>query len=211
MSINPDELINIEGMGGITPFERPVAGQSLTNDPDSKYPWEKPPEFTEVQGAIMSILADSYEKETYEMIALSIADGMPVGDLTSMILQAGFQEGKWNPDLMLMLIEPTMYILASIAEQCDIDYLLYRGDSLESYDNENEEETEEKELEVLKKIKQEGEDKLNFKDVKIKKITAESVPEKALEVIEDFEPPKELVSLLARKKEESNNSLLERT
>ena len=96
-------------------------------------------------------------------------------------------------------------LLASIAEQCDIDYLLYRGDSLESYDNENEEETEEKELEVLKKIKQEGEDKLNFKDVKIKKITAESVPEKALEVIEDFEPPKELVSLLARKKEESNN------
>ena len=211
MSINPDELINIEGMGGVTPFERPVAGQSLTNDPDSKYPWEKPPEFTEVQGALMSILADSYEKETYKMIALSIADGMPVGDLTSMILQAGFQEGKWNPDLMLMLIEPTMYILASIAEQCDIDYLLYRGDSLESYDNENEEETEEKELEVLKKIKQEGEDKLNFKDVKIKKITAESVPEKALEVIEDFEPPKELVSLLARKKEESNNSLLERT
>jgi len=212
MSINPDELINIEGMGGITPFERPVAGQSLTNDPDSKYPWEKPPEFTEVQGAIMSILADSYEKETYEMVALSIADGMPVGDLASMILQAGFQEGKWNPDLMLMLIEPTMYILASIAEQCDIDYLLYRGDTLESYEDEEDESVkDEKTLSNFKEINKGFQKELGFKDLKVSKITKDSVPEEALEVIEDFEPPKELVSLLARKKEESNNSLLERT
>jgi len=211
MSINPDELINIEGMGGITPFERPVSGQSLTNDPDSKYPWEKPPEFTEVQGAIMSILADSYEKETYEMVALSIADGMPVGDLASMILQAGFQEGKWNPDLMLMLIEPTMYILASIAEQCDIDYLLYRGDTFESYNEEDEEEIEKQTLTNFKDMNSKMRQELKFKDLKVSKITKDSVPEEALEVIEDFEPPKELVSLLARKKEESNNSLLERT
>jgi hypothetical protein len=33
----------------------------------------------------------------------------------------------------------------------------------------------------------------------------------ARKVIEDFEPPQEVVSLLARRKEESNNSLLERT
>ena len=211
MSINPDELINIEGMGGITPFERPVSGQSLTNDPDSKYPWEKPPEFTEVQGALMSILADSYEKETYKMLALSIADGMPVGDLTSMILQAGFQEGKWNPDLMLMLIEPTMYILASIAEQCDIDYLLYRGDTFESYNEEDEEEIEKQTLTNFKDMNSKMRQELKFKDLKVSKITKDSVPEEALEVIEDFEPPKELVSLLARKKEESNNSLLERT
>ena len=31
------------------------------------------------------------------------------------------------------------------------------------------------------------------------------------EVIEDFEPPEEVVSLLAQRKEEKNNSLLERT
>ena len=210
MSINPDELINIEGMGGITPFERPISGQSLTNSPDSKYPWEKPPEFTEVQGATMSILADSYEKETYKMIALSIADGMPVGDLASMILQAGFQEGKWNPDLMLMLIEPTMYILAAIAEQCDIDYLLYRGDTLESY-KDDEEEIEKQTLTNFKDMNSKMRQELKFKDLKPSQITKDSVPEEALEVIEDFEPPKELVSLLARKKEESNNSLLERT
>ena len=52
---------------------------------------------------------------------------------------------------------------------------------------------------------------LKFKDLKPTQITKQAVPEEALEVIEDFEPPQEVVSLLARKKEESKNSLLERT
>ena len=137
MSINTDELINIDAIGGRTPFERPISGQSLTNSPDSRYPWEQPPIYTDLVNAITSIVADSYEKETYEMIALSLADGMPVGDLAAMILQVGFQEGKWNPDLMVLLIEPTMYILAAIAEQCGVDYLLYRGDSFDSYDEDD--------------------------------------------------------------------------
>ena len=211
MSINPDELINIDAMGGRTPFERATPGQSLTNDPDTKYAWEQPPKYTDVPSATIDIVADSYEKETYEMIALTLADGMPVGSLASLILQAGFQEGKWNPDLMMLLIEPTMYILAAIAEQCGIDYLLYEGDSYESYD-EDDEANEQKSLEVLGKIKQDSSDRLKFKDLKPNKITKESVPQEALEMIENFEPPQEVVSLLERRKEENeNNSLLERT
>ena len=210
MSINPDELINVEGFGGRTPFERPVPGQSLTNDPDTKYPWEQPPKFTNVSSATMEIVADSYEKETYEMIALTLADGMPVGSLASIILQTGFQEGKWNPDLMMLLIEPTMYILAAIAEQCGIDYLLYEGDSYESYD-EDEEENNNKSLEDIKNINSQMGQHLKFKDLKPSQITKQSVPEEALEMVENFEPPQELVSLLEKRKEEKNNSLLERT
>ncbi len=56
MSINPDELINVEAFGGRTPFERPIPGQSLTNDPDTKYPWEQPPMYTDIETAVMSIV-----------------------------------------------------------------------------------------------------------------------------------------------------------
>lgn len=210
MSINPDELINIDAMGGRTPFERPVPGQSLTNDPDSKRPWEQPPIYTDLENAVMSIVADSYEKETYKMIALSLADGMPVGSMASMILQAGFQEGKWNPDLMMLLIEPTMYILAAIAEQCGIDYLLYEGDTFESYE-EDEEEIDRQTATNFKDMNAKMRQELKFKDLRPAQITKQAVPEEALEVIEDFEPPKEVVSLLERRKEERNNSLLERT
>ena len=210
MSINPNELINIDAMGGRTPFERPIPGQSLTNDPDFKRPWEQPPIYTDLENAVMSIVADSYEKETYKMIALSLADGMPVGNLAAMILQAGFQEGKWNPDLMMLLIEPTMYILAAIAEQCGIDYLLYEGDTFESYE-EDEEEIDRQSLTNLKDMNSKMREELTFKKLRPSKISPESVPEEAKEIIEDFEPPKEVVSLLERRKKESNNSLLERT
>jgi len=210
MSINPDELINVEAFGGRTPFERPVPGQSLTNDPDTKYPWEQPTIYTDIESAVMSIVNDSYEKETYKMIALTLADGMPVGSMASMILQSGFQEGKWNPDLMMLLIEPTMYILSAIAEQCGIDYLLYEGDTFESYD-EDEEEIDRQTATNLKDMNVKMKENLKFKDLKPTQITKQAVPEEALEVIEDFEPPEEVVSLLAQRKEEKNNSLLERT
>lgn len=209
MSINTDELINIDEMGGRTPFERPVPGQSLTNSPDSKYPWEQPPIYTDLKTAILSIVADSYEKETYRNIVLSIADGIPVGDIASMILIHGFQEGKWNPDLMMLLIEPTIYILASMAEQCGVDYLLYRGDTFESYED-NEEEIEKQSLINLKDMNSKMKEELTFKKLRPSKISPKSVPKEAKEIIEDFEPPKEIISLLERRKEEDNQSLLER-
>jgi hypothetical protein len=210
MSINPDELINVEAFGGRTPFERPIPGQSLTNDPDTKYPWEQPTLYTDIETATMAIVEKSYEEENYRMIALTLAEGMPVGNLAAMILQSGFEEGQWNPDLMMLLIEPTMYILSSIAEQCGIDYLLYEGDTFESYE-EDEEEIDKQTVTNLKDMNVKMKETLKFKNLRPSQITKQSVPEEALEIIEDFEPPQEVVSLLARKKEESNNSLLERT
>ena len=35
-------------------FERPMPGQSLTNDPNQPWPWEKAPEFTNLDDAIES-------------------------------------------------------------------------------------------------------------------------------------------------------------
>ena len=36
-------------------------------------------------------------------------------------------EGLFNPDLMLLLIEPTMYLLIAIAEENDIEPVVYEG------------------------------------------------------------------------------------
>ena len=210
MSFNTDELINVEAFGGRSPFERPIPGQSLTNSPDSKYPWEQPPVYTDIEAATIAIVEKSYEKENYKMIALTLAEGMPVGSLAAMILQSGFEEGQWNPDLMMLLIEPTMYILAAIAEQCGIDYLLYEGDTFESYE-EDEEEIEKQTATNFKDMNSKMRQELKFKDLRPAQITRESVPEEALDIMENLEPPQEVLSLLERRKEESNNSLLERT
>ena len=57
-----------------------------------------------------------------------IDDGTALMDITQGILFKGFTEGKWNPDLMMMLAEPTTYMLMALAERADIDFKVYKGE-----------------------------------------------------------------------------------
>ena len=76
---------------------------------------------------------------------------------------------------------------------------MYEGDTFESYD-EDEEEIDRQTATNLKDMNSAMRQELKFKNLKPSQITKQSVPEEALEVIEDFEPPEEVISLLARKK-----------
>ena len=40
-----------------------------------------------------------------------INEGTPLDEMAQVILYKGYTEGLWNPDLMLTLIEPTIYLL----------------------------------------------------------------------------------------------------
>ena len=44
-----------------------------------------------------------------------------VNAIAQMVLTDGFKTGKFNPDLMLNLLEPTMYMLMAIAEKSGIE------------------------------------------------------------------------------------------
>ena len=46
---------------------------------------------------------------------------VPIGDITNIIIYKGFTQGLWNPDLAILLIEPLMYLLYSIAVKAGID------------------------------------------------------------------------------------------
>ncbi len=63
--------------------------------------------------------------------------------------------------------------------------LLYEGDTFESYD-EDEEEIDKQSVENLKNMNVKMRENLKFKDLRPTQITKQSVPEEALEVIEDF-------------------------
>ena len=45
-------------------------------------------------------------------------------DIVQIFLTKGFQEGLFNPDMMLMIAEPLAYILISLAERADIDFVI---------------------------------------------------------------------------------------
>jgi len=120
-----------EGLDYLMNKGRPVPGQSLTSDPNAPRPWEKPPRFTEVEPALDYLFVELTEPEVYDSLMNILREGLPIGDLTQVILKDGFEKGLWNPDLMLLLIEPVMYILVALAEKAKVEYKLYAGEDEE--------------------------------------------------------------------------------
>ena len=119
------EEYNQEGVNAIATAGKPIPGQSLANNPDEPRPFEQPPEFTDFREALNYLAEELLEPEIYEGLVTGIGQGVPITDVTLQLLQAGFQEGKWNPDMFMMLIEPTMYLLLALAEKAGIEPRLY--------------------------------------------------------------------------------------
>jgi|TARA_R100001082_G_scaffold82328_2_gene49183 hypothetical protein len=176
---------------------RPIPGQSLTNSPEQPYNWEKPAEYTNPKEAMLYTFEILTEPETTANILLSISKGISVIDIASIILYQGFTEGKWNPDLMTLLMEPTMYMIMALAEKAEIKY------KLDSADDDDVEEilgdkavaAVEKEVNNLDAIRRKA----------VQRVSPQSVPEDVREVIEQT---KIQPSLLEQVKQEQNNSLL---
>ena len=176
---------------------RPIPGQSLTNSPEQPYNWEKPAEYTNPKEAMLYTFEILTAPETTANILLSISKGISVIDIASIILYQGFTEGKWNPDLMTLLMEPTMYMIMALAEKAEIKY------KLDSADDDDVEEilgdkavaAVEKEVNNLDAIRRKA----------VQRVSPQSVPEDVREVIEQT---KIQPSLLEQVKQEQNNSLL---
>ncbi len=168
-----NELVDLKTQGSVIP------GQSLTNDPDKPYAWETPPEFTNPHEAIDYILVTLLEPETIKNISKSLTAGASLIDITNVLLYSGFTGGKWTPDLMILLMEPTIYILMAIAERLDVEYLI---------DNEDEDDTLVAGADVAAVLSSEPEQPEIFKEmesqIKEKDFTPAKIPKSILEKVE---------------------------
>jgi hypothetical protein len=112
---------------GTNPFNNPTPGESLTRDPEQKFPWEQPPQLTEVEPVIKEIFINITQKEKLLELLHLLRKGTPVDELTQVILYRGMTQGIYNTDLMMLLIEPVMYLIIAIAEEYEIDPVIYEG------------------------------------------------------------------------------------
>ena len=104
-------------------FQRPIPGQSLTNDPENPAAYERPPQFTNAKQAQEWIFSNLIQEETYvPMMSLLDSGEASIMELTQNLLYQGFRAGKWNPDMMLLLAEPTAYMFMALAERAEIDF-----------------------------------------------------------------------------------------
>ena len=103
-----------------TKTERPIAGESLTNDPSTPLPFEKPPKFTSKEEAVEYFFDYVTAEDRYFEIIDVLDEGVTVMELVELILVSSFRNGEINPDLMMLIAEPLAYILISLAEKENI-------------------------------------------------------------------------------------------
>ena len=195
------EVKNQEILDHLGKMEGPIPGQSLTNSPDEPAPWERPPTYTTMNEAMHSLFDILTEEEMYIDVVSAIGQGMPIINLTEVILTDGFQKGAWNPDLMIQLIEPTMYMLMSMAEKAGVKYKIDEED-----DPDMEEATPEENLNIMRNLTKLSEERIKGSN----KLPQEVLPREIAQQIENIEVPE---SLLSKPSEpipttETNNSLL---
>ena len=184
-----------EFLGNSLATGKAVPGQSLTNSPEQPYKWEQPPEFVNTKEASLYVFSVLTTPETVPNLLESVANGVGVVDLASIVLYSGFLEGKWNPDLMTLLMEPTMYMIMALAEKANIKYVVDTGDADKEPEitGEQQEKTFKRGLTALEEIKNQT----------VNRINPQTIPVEVREQIEQIELPKGLLE-----KQEQPNSLL---
>ena len=115
------------------PFDGPIAGQSLTDEPGN-YPWEHPPQYTDVD-EILDKMYDTLTKPTIARQLISMLDaGVPVEAIVRVITFGGFMEWKFNPDVGFTIIEPLMNLVSAIGIRAGVTNLRLSLDDLGSDD-----------------------------------------------------------------------------
>ena len=112
---------------GRNPFNAPLPGESLTKDPDQKFPWEQNPEINDVDTAIKEVFINLTERDTLVELLNILNNGQPVDEIAQIVAYRGMSVGKYNSDLMLLLLEPIMYLIIAIAEEYEIEPVIYEG------------------------------------------------------------------------------------
>ena len=170
------------GLGDLAiddPFNSPTPGESLTKTPEEKFPWEQASEYTEVRPFMEDLFLQLTEdKDRYVKLLVSFLQQVSIADTTQMLLYTSWRAGKINTDLMLLLIEPVMYLLIAMAEQAEIEPVIY--------DEENVDEPSQEDADLYVEQSQ----KIN--EMKPEKIRKSSVEPSLLAKVEDLPTAEEV-------------------
>ena len=88
----------------INPFNAPIPGQGLTDEPGN-YPWEHPPQFPEIEDAADFIYERLSDPKQLKRLLTMMRIGVPIEALVKVITFSGFLEGKFTVDVA-KLLEP---------------------------------------------------------------------------------------------------------
>ena len=113
----------------VSRFNAPIPGESMTNSPANPKSWGRPPQHVDEDDVMKELYLLLTDSGNLQPLINLIDEGTPLDEIAQVILYQGYTTGKYNPDLMILLIEPTLFLLISIADYAEIkDYVLYEGE-----------------------------------------------------------------------------------
>ena len=111
----------------INPFNAPIPGQSLTDEPGN-YPWEHTPTHPEIEDAAEHVYKNLQKKKNTKRLVVLLKMGIPIEALTKVTTFSGFLEGKWTVDTAKLLEPVVAMMITSIAEIGKIPAKVSLGD-----------------------------------------------------------------------------------
>jgi len=109
------------------PFAAPIPGHSLTED-NTKWAWGNPQKVVDPEKALtQAIRGVKSPKLQLEMVKLLMV-GTSVEVLVEGYLLQAFHEGRFGPDVGLLIKAPLALYIASIAEEANIPYRFFEND-----------------------------------------------------------------------------------
>ena len=188
-------MLDQQAIETMRPFDGPIPGQSLTNSPESQAAHEGPPEYTNVREATQAIFMSLLEEEMLMEVSRMMANGTPIADITKMLLVSGLSQGKFNPDLMLLLVEPVMYMLLAIAEK--VGFKNVKIDAEDSDLLSNDQERSEIELQEDANIRNDVRNPQRFSDLKVN-VAPDQIDQELINELENIDVASIRESLMAR-------------
>ena len=117
----------LQTVGEKDQFATAIPGSSLTDD-NSKWNWGSPPKQVDPE-VVLDKAIDFLEtpKNKDELYKLLIA-GISIETLVEGYMIQGFQDGKFTPDVGLLIKPPLAMFIAGIAEEDQVPYRLFEND-----------------------------------------------------------------------------------
>jgi len=101
-------------------------GHSLTED-NSKWAWGKPPQDVDPEIVLEKAIKGLKNKKTQQEMQKLLFTGVSVETLVEGYILQGFQEGKFTPDVGLLIKAPLAIVIADMAEQNSIPYRMFEN------------------------------------------------------------------------------------
>ena len=128
MSETDAQIRGRSSIENIDPFAYAPPGHSLTQD-NSRWPWGKPPRDVDPEVALSRALDGLEKPDVMEEMTKLLLVGVSVEALVEGFLLQGFQEGKFTPDIAVLIKPVLALMIGEMAEDAKITFRMFENDN----------------------------------------------------------------------------------